>query len=84
MGTMLKHPELTEEQKRFMHETKEMLELDETSGGAEVIITEDMSMEEEEFELIAGFIKEGKSLEEAKEKTNELMATMKQLGWYNP
>ena len=44
-----------------------------------LIATEDMALEEEEFELIAGFLKEGYSLEEARVRTRLWMKIMKSL-----
>ncbi len=55
--------------KEIRQEVDEMLGL--KHGGVEVITTSDMLAEEEEFELTAGFLKEGYTVEESKKKAKE-------------
>lgn len=49
------------------------------SGGAVVTTTEDMTPEEEEMELFAGFLKEGYPEDIAAKKAKEWLVLMKQM-----
>jgi hypothetical protein len=51
----------------------------ERSSGVVVTTTEDMTPEEEEMELFAGFLKEGYPEDEAAKKAKEWLALMKQM-----
>ena len=64
-------------QKEEIKKTLENMGFDLSMNG--VIATEDMIPEEEEFELIVGFLKEGYSFEEAKNKARTWIQIMKSL-----